>query len=93
MLIHRQNSYAPRTKRSTGRREAQTRETGQQSKNPPCIYRLKPIINFDQGIIPMCKSLRTLKLKHTDLVSFFFLHFYSELYTTHKHVQLENTET
>jgi hypothetical protein len=38
MLIHQQNSYAPRSKRRTGRRDAQGRETGQQSKNPPCIY-------------------------------------------------------
>jgi hypothetical protein len=26
MLIHRQNSYAPRSKQLTGRREAQSRE-------------------------------------------------------------------
>jgi hypothetical protein len=37
MLIHRQNSYALRSKRRTGRRGAQSRGTGQQSKNPHCI--------------------------------------------------------
>jgi hypothetical protein len=31
MLIHRQNSYAPRGKRLPGRREKQKRGTGQQS--------------------------------------------------------------
>jgi hypothetical protein len=36
ILIHRQNSYAPRSKRHTGRRETQSRGNGQQSKNPPC---------------------------------------------------------
>jgi hypothetical protein len=36
MLIHRQNLYAPRSKRRTDRSEAQSRGTGQQSKNPPC---------------------------------------------------------
>jgi hypothetical protein len=35
MLIHRQNPYAPRGKRHTSRREAQSRGTGQQSENPP----------------------------------------------------------
>jgi hypothetical protein len=38
MLIHRQNLYAPSSKRWTGRREAQSHGTGQQSKNPLCIY-------------------------------------------------------
>jgi hypothetical protein len=37
VLIHRQNSYAPRGKRRTGRCEAQNRGTGQKSKNPRCI--------------------------------------------------------
>jgi hypothetical protein len=37
MLIHRQNSYAPSSRQCTGRREAQSRGTGQQSKNHPCI--------------------------------------------------------
>jgi hypothetical protein len=37
MLIHRQNSYAPRGKRRTGRREAQSRGPGPYSKNIPCI--------------------------------------------------------
>jgi hypothetical protein len=36
MLIHRQNSYAPRVKQRTGRREAQSREPGLYSKNIPC---------------------------------------------------------
>jgi hypothetical protein len=31
MLIHQQSSYAPRGKRRPGRREAQSRGTGQQS--------------------------------------------------------------
>jgi hypothetical protein len=56
MLIHRQNSYAPRSKRRIGRREVQSRDTSQQSKNPSCIYQLKPVIIFEQGIIPMGKS-------------------------------------
>jgi hypothetical protein len=37
MLTHRQNSYMPRSKRRTGRREAQSRGIGQQSKKPHCI--------------------------------------------------------
>jgi hypothetical protein len=37
MLIHRQNSYATRSKRRIGRRETQSHGTGLQSKNPPCI--------------------------------------------------------
>jgi hypothetical protein len=37
MLIHRQNSYAPRSKRHTGRRDAQSRGTGQQNKTPTFI--------------------------------------------------------
>jgi hypothetical protein len=36
MLIRRQNWYAPRSRWCTARREAQSRGTGQQSKNPPC---------------------------------------------------------
>jgi hypothetical protein len=39
MLIHRQNSYAPLVKLPTGRREAQNRGTGQESKNHLCIFR------------------------------------------------------
>jgi hypothetical protein len=38
MLIHRQNSFAPRSWRSTGRREEQIRETGQQSNDLPCTF-------------------------------------------------------
>jgi hypothetical protein len=37
MLIRRQNLYAPRSRRCTGRREVQSRGTGQQSKNLPCM--------------------------------------------------------
>jgi hypothetical protein len=37
MLIRRQSSYALSSKLYTGRGEAQSRGTGQQSKNPPCI--------------------------------------------------------
>jgi hypothetical protein len=37
MLIHRQNSYTPRGKWRTGRREAQSRGTGPHSKNILCI--------------------------------------------------------
>jgi hypothetical protein len=32
MPIHRQNSYAPKSKRRSGRHEAQSRRTGQQNK-------------------------------------------------------------
>jgi hypothetical protein len=35
MLIHRQNSYAPRGRQCTGRLKAESSGTGQQSKNPP----------------------------------------------------------
>jgi hypothetical protein len=38
MLKHRQNSYAPRSKRHTDRREAQSHGTGQLIKNPPYIF-------------------------------------------------------
>jgi hypothetical protein len=41
MLINRQNSHAPRNKRRTGRREAQSRGSGEQSKNTPCIIILQ----------------------------------------------------
>jgi hypothetical protein len=37
MLFHPQNSYAPRSKRATGSREAHSCGIGQQSKNSPCI--------------------------------------------------------
>jgi hypothetical protein len=37
MLIHRKISYVPSSKLCTDRREAQSRETDQQSKNSPCI--------------------------------------------------------
>jgi hypothetical protein len=37
MLIHLQNLYALRSKRRTGRREAQSREPGPHTKNPLCI--------------------------------------------------------
>jgi hypothetical protein len=37
MLIHRQNPYATRSRLCIGRRETQSRGTGQQSKNPPFI--------------------------------------------------------
>lgn len=37
MLIHRQNWYAPSSKRRTGRREAQSLGLGPRTKNPPCI--------------------------------------------------------
>jgi hypothetical protein len=40
MLIHRQNSYAPCSKRRTGRREAQSGGSGPHTKNPPCIWSL-----------------------------------------------------
>jgi hypothetical protein len=46
MLIHRQNSYAPRGKWHTGRREAQNRGTGQQSKSPPCRLTIQFIKMF-----------------------------------------------
>jgi hypothetical protein len=36
ILIHRQNLYVPRSKRLTGRREAQSLGNGQQSENTPC---------------------------------------------------------
>jgi hypothetical protein len=35
MLIQQQNSYVPRGKQCTGRREAQNRGISQKSKNPP----------------------------------------------------------
>lgn len=38
MLIHQSNSYAHRSQRRTGRREAQSLGTGQQGKNPPFRY-------------------------------------------------------
>jgi hypothetical protein len=43
MMIHRRNSYAPRGKRRPGRREAQNRGSGQQSKNPPSIIDVKKL--------------------------------------------------
>jgi hypothetical protein len=42
--IHRQNSYAPRSRPYTGRRETQSREAGQQSKNPSCVRKVKNIM-------------------------------------------------
>jgi hypothetical protein len=36
MLIHRQNSHAPRGRQRTGRRKAQSRGPGLHSKNIPC---------------------------------------------------------
>jgi hypothetical protein len=68
MLIHRQNSYAPRSKRCTGLREMQSRGTGQQSKNPPCITTPRHILQHGNpqgkihGRIP-----RTGNLIHTEL--------------------------
>jgi hypothetical protein len=38
MLIHHQNSYAPRIKWDTSHHEVQNHRTGQQSQNPPCMY-------------------------------------------------------
>jgi hypothetical protein len=38
MLIHRQNSYAPRGKQRTGRREAQSREPANEVKKELCIH-------------------------------------------------------
>jgi hypothetical protein len=38
MLILRQNSYAPRGKQRTGRREAQSREPVNKVKNKLCVY-------------------------------------------------------
>jgi hypothetical protein len=85
MLIQRLGSYALRRERRTGRREAQNRETGQLSKNLPCMYQFKPVIYFVQRNIPMGQG--------TVFVSFFFFFVFlcSELYTTHKHVRLTNT--
>jgi hypothetical protein len=40
MLIHLQNSYALRSKQGTGRREAQSRGSGPQSKNSLCIFKV-----------------------------------------------------
>jgi hypothetical protein len=39
-LIQRLNSYAPRSRRCTDRREEPSRGTGQQSKNPPNIEKI-----------------------------------------------------
>jgi hypothetical protein len=52
MLIHRQNSNAPRSKQRTGSREVQSRGTRQQSKNAPCtsgIHMLDKTRNFKYG--------------------------------------------
>jgi hypothetical protein len=46
MLIHRQNSYALPSKRCTGRREALSCGTGQQSKNPHCIIKVNSAVNI-----------------------------------------------
>jgi hypothetical protein len=40
MLIHRKYLYAPRGKQRPRPREVQSRGTGQESKNPPCIVRM-----------------------------------------------------
>jgi hypothetical protein len=43
MLIHRQNSYAPRSKQRTGRREAHSRKPANKVKKLPvlCHYQVK----------------------------------------------------
>jgi hypothetical protein len=56
MLIRRRNSYAARSKPRAGRREAQSRGTGQQSKNPPCvaylvIWQVVPTIDSNYVIV------------------------------------------
>jgi hypothetical protein len=45
MLIHRQNSYAPRCRWSIGRREAQSGEPVNTLKKTFCIFH-RPIISF-----------------------------------------------
>jgi hypothetical protein len=40
MLIHLHNSYAPRGKRGTGRRETQSRGPGPHSKTSPVLFQL-----------------------------------------------------
>jgi hypothetical protein len=45
-MIHQQDSYAPRSRRRTGRRKAQNLGPGPHSKNIPCTY------NVYQGLFP-----------------------------------------
>jgi hypothetical protein len=46
MLIHQQNSHAPRGKQRTGRREAQSCGPGLHSRNIPCIMKTSEISNY-----------------------------------------------
>jgi hypothetical protein len=66
MLIHRQNSYATRGKRRPGRREAQSRGTGQHDKNSPCIS-LRTImvtIHFTGHYITSAGEAQSLKINN-----------------------------
>jgi hypothetical protein len=49
MLLHRQNPYAPLGNRLAGFREAQSRGTGQQSKNPPCSLHIDGAVGVGTG--------------------------------------------